>query len=411
MLLRYKFKNFRSYKEEVEFSMEASKTRVKRRFCDNYVSMPSGHDILKSAVVVGENAGGKTNFVVSMMYLKEMFSINQRIYAIPTEINVNNIDNEDTKSDNCQMFEIEVVIGGDEYAYHLEVDFYGIIREYLQIKKRGTSRILMVLNAKRTGISEKENGDKRHKLQALYKLDFIGEDDYSDRAIEKLKNEFAVGLFINKLAMLGNEYATIFSEWIQKSLLPESARFNMGLMKAYRHEEEDVRILSDPRFLEIFKMIDPSIKEIVLDKEKPYQKTDLIRTDKRGETFHRKIESDSSGVEEYFAWAVQIFKVVYENKCVVADEIDRVLNPILADKIISFINGKEHTGQFIFTTHNVLHLDLKKYMKEQIYFATKDTDTLESELYSLADFPEVRYETTKIYEFYMKGVLGGTVNE
>lgn len=29
-------------------------------------------------------------------------------------------------------------------------------------------------------------------------------------------------------------------------------------------------------------------------------------------------------------------------------------------------------------------------------------------MYSPADFPEVRYENTKIYEFYMKGILGGT---
>jgi hypothetical protein len=54
---------------------------------------------------------------------------------------------------------------------------------------------------------------------------------------------------------------------------------------------------------------------------------------------------------------------------------------------------------------------LKTYMKEQIYFITKSKDELTSELYSLADFPEVRYENTKIYEFYMKGILGGTAFE
>lgn len=109
--------------------------------------------------------------------------------------------------------------------------------------------------------------------------------------------------------------------------------------------------------------------------------------------------------------AVQLFRVVYENKTVVADEMDKVINPILADRVIAFINGKNHKGQFIFSTHNVLHLDLKTYMKEQIYFISKRKDNLNSELYSLADFPEIRYETTKIYEFYMKGILGGTAFE
>ena len=100
-----------------------------------------------------------------------------------------------------------------------------------------------------------------------------------------------------------------------------------------------------------------------------------------------------------------IFSVVF------ADEMDRVLNPILSDRVTAFINGTEHHGQFIFSTHNVLHLDLKTYMKEQIYFVTKDREQLASEMYSLSDFPEVRYETTRIYEFYMKGILGGTAFE
>ena len=96
---------------------------------------------------------------------------------------------------------------------------------------------------------------------------------------------------------------------------------------------------------------------------------------------------------------------------VFADEMDRVLNPILSDRVIAFINGEDHHGQFAFSTHNVLHLNLKTYMKEQIYFVTKSKDSLTSELYSLADFPEVRYETAKVYEFYMKGILGGTAFE
>ncbi len=142
-----------------------------------------------------------------------------------------------------------------------------------------------------------------------------------------------------------------------------------------------------------------------------FSKTLIVRQKRDGGTFARELAQDSSGVREFFAWAVQIFRVVYENKTVFADEMDRVLNPVLSDRVISFICGKTHYGQFIFTTHNILHLDLKNYMKEQIYFITKDVETLDSELYSLADFPEIRYETTKIYEFYMKGILGGTAVE
>ena len=92
--------------------------------------------------------------------------------------------------------------------------------------------------------------------------------------------------------------------------------------------------------------------------------------------------------------------------------MDHSLNSVLTDKILSLIHGSEQTGQFIFTTHNVLHLNLENYMKEQIYFVTKNSSTLQSELYSLADFPEIKYDIgINLYEFYLRGVLGGTLNE
>jgi AAA15 family ATPase/GTPase len=158
-------------------------------------------------------------------------------------------------------------------------------------------------------------------------------------------------------------------------------------------------------------MVDYSICGIEVDEEKPYSKTLIVRLDSEGNLLKRELSQDSTGVKEFFAWAVQIFRVVYENKVVFADEMDRVLNPILSERVIAYINGMEHKGQFIFSTHNVLHLNLKTYMKEQIYFVTKNKNNLTSELYSLADFPDVRYETAKIYELYMKGVLGGTAFE
>jgi hypothetical protein len=169
--------------------------------------------------------------------------------------------------------------------------------------------------------------------------------------------------------------------------------------------------MRDPRFVDIFRMVDYSICSIEVDNDKPYGKSLIIRRDAEGNEIRRELQQDSTGVREFFAWAVQIFRVVYENRVVFADEMDRVLNPILSDRVVAFVNGEEHKGQFIFSTHNVLHLNLKTYMKEQIYFVTKSKDSLTSELYSLADFPEVRYETAKVYEFYMKGLLGGTAFE
>ena len=198
---------------------------------------------------------------------------------------------------------------------------------------------------------------------------------------------------------------------MNEELIVESKNFNYYLYKNLQTQDDDLRIIKDNRFLDILRMVDYSICNIEIDDEKPFRKTKVVRKMKNGKYFSRELGMDSGGVGDFFAWAVQLFRVVYEDKTVFADEMDRVINPILAERIVAFINGNKHRGQFIFSSHNILHLDLKNYMKEQIYFVTKNRDTLNSELYSLADFPEIRYETTKIYEFYMKGILGGTAFE
>lgn len=423
MILNYKFENFTSFKEIVEFSMLTPKTKVKNRFPNNYTITEDGTEILKTAVVVGENAGGKSNFVRSLRYLQSFFEKPESAKAYRNMINTNNTISACPKKNNSvQKFEIEIYVHDKGfYLYHLEIDFLGIVAETLQFKNQNKQKYKLILSATRKNQtinceSDDENCLKRSdcelEVTIEYALKIPGFNPEMEASLKKAtQNQKHVGLFTTKLAILGNEHAVCFTEWVKNSLCPETNEINYDIYKSLKKEDDDLRILNDPRFLDIFKMIDYSIIGFELDEEKPFSKTLVIRKKKDGTTFSRQIAHDSSGVSEFFAWAIQIFKVIYEDKVVFADEMDRVLNPILSDRVLSFISGKKHLGQFVFTTHNVLHLDLKNYMKEQIYFVTKDNETLESEMYSLADFPEIRYETTKIYEFYMKGILGGTAFE
>lgn len=423
MILNYKFQNFMSFRENVEFSMLAPKTKVKTRFPNNYSTTDVGIDVLKTAVIVGENAGGKSNFVRSLSYLRSFFYETDSPKAYRNTVNTNNnVSFCSQKNNSLQIFDIEILIQERGiYQYHLEVDFSGVAKETLHFKYQIKSKPKLVLSVERNicSLNCKKSKDEciasrecRYDVEAEYDIDVPDFESKIKESMEKAANSHKpLGLTVIKLAILGNEHAISFTDWIKECLCPETNIINYDIYKSMRNEEEDLRILHDSRYLDIFRMIDYSIIDFELDEEKPFSKTLIKRRKKDGSTFTREIGSDSSGVREFFAWAVQIFKVVYENKIIFADEMDRVLNPILSDRVISFISGKKHNGQFVFTTHNVLHLDLKNYMKEQIYFITKDIETLESELYSLADFPEIRYETTKIYEFYMKGILGGTAIE
>ena len=70
MLISFKFNNFCSFNVESEFSMEAPNSKVKTRYPDNYTSSDVGYDLLKTAVIVGENAGGKCRQSDCMLFLR-----------------------------------------------------------------------------------------------------------------------------------------------------------------------------------------------------------------------------------------------------------------------------------------------------------------------------------------------------
>ena len=393
MLIYYRFNNFCSFNCESEFSMCAPAGKVKKRFPDNYVETAEGFDLLKSAVIVGENAGGKSNFINSLKYLKSLFVTNSLVKSVRPYVNAASRQEEENP---VQKFELCFrADNGKVYIYHLHLNESGIVYEELQALKKRNASASTVFKA------ERQKGGSW--------LASAKEANGFSRRVDQFLAGDSIGLLVSKLALLGDEDALAVVGWVTEKLYPESLA--SGMAEDVIRQDADMRILEDERYLEIFRMVDYSICGIEIDKERPYSKTTIIRKGGNGNCFRRELQMDSAGAREFFAWAVHIFRVVYENKVVFADEMDRVLNPVLSDRVIAFVNGTEHSGQFIFSTHNVLHLDLKTCMKEQIYFVAKNRERLTSEMYSLSDFPEVRYETTKIYEFYMKGILGGTAFE
>ncbi len=411
MLISYKFKNFCSFSEESEFDLLAPVNKVKHRFPDNYVETETGYELLKTAVVVGENAGGKTNFINSLFFFKSLFINNERVRAYKGLINFNTlIAAGDRQRFAVQEFDIRVLgKTGEIYHYHLAIDGYSIVCETFSVQSAKNNQEKLIMSATREELdAESTKGAVKETYEIML--------DNCSKEIEAVfeqanKTKDNLGLFVTRLAILGEPRAQGFVSWVNSRLNVENQDFNYSIYKELRNTEEDINIIRDSRFLDVLRMVDYSIEDIEIDEEKPFSASKIVRVTKDGQRFSRELKRDSGGVKEFFAWAVQLFRVVYEDKVVFADEMDRVINPILAERMIAFINGKKHRGQFIFSSHNVLHLDLKNYMKEQIYFVTKDRDSLNSELYSLADFPDIRYETTKIYEFYMKGILGGTAFE
>jgi AAA15 family ATPase/GTPase len=129
MLIRYSYNNFCSFNANSEFSLETAQGKVKSRFPDNYTATETGYDLLKTAVIVGENAGGKSNFINSLKFLKSLFDTNSHIKSVNAYVNSLSVLKEKKPR---QKFEIVFLAGNRNiYAYEIEIDSSGIFGEKL----------------------------------------------------------------------------------------------------------------------------------------------------------------------------------------------------------------------------------------------------------------------------------------
>ena len=418
LLLEYSFKNFLSFKDEMYFSLRSTEN-LREKFPDNYIS---DKNILKSAIIVGENAGGKSNFIKSISYLQFLFKKNQAIESsLKNVYDGYNFGDKTKIIDTTQKFFIAVLVDNCEYRYTLEIDCLGIKKEvFSQIPLNPTAEeIIFTVERSEKNIRLTDTIDliqlANREDKPLIELDYALQvnsaiDEQLRNILERTASDEHDGLNISKFAILGIKSAVIFSKWINENLFTNISFDGEQYSQIKKLSKDDLRVLNDKeKFLPILRMIDSSIRDFKLDNKLPFSDTIIDENNRR---YEHDLISDSAGIRDFFPLAIQIFKIIYQNKVVFADEMDHSLNPVLTDKILSFIHGSEHTGQFIFTTHNVLHLNLENYTKEQIYFVTKNPNTLQSELYSLADFPDIEYDIgIDLYKFYLRGVLGGTLNE
>lgn len=423
MLLEYGTSNFLSFRDEAYLDLHPAKNKAINRYPNNYATLENGEKVLKTSVIVGENAGGKSNFVTSLIFLKDLLSrSNQPAKSYWNTLNSANIASDENGdrglsiSNTTQEFSISVALGVSTLKFDLELDYTGICSESLSVQHGKSRAFRQVYDVKRgetvwRGEDAGEGGESEKFIE--YSISYDPEvGSLSDELVESGRdaNFGPKRLTVVWLAAIGEVNCRAFIDALTKDVLIARLADNRFGRDAIDLDSV-TSVMALPSYLNIVRLIDSSIVSIVVDNDQPMEQSLIVRRDTNGREYSRQVREDSAGVRQFLYWAYYIYQVVYENKTVFADEIDSAINPVLSDRVLAYINGKDHRGQFIFTTHNIFNLTLRTNMKEQINFVTKDPMTLSSSMYSLADFTDIRYDVKEeLYEFYLKGALGGTVH-
>ena len=125
-------------------------------------------------------------------------------------------------------------------------------------------------------------------------------------------------------------------------------------------------------------------------------------------TFHRAapetpfdlLNEESAGTVQLFNMLFFLLDVIRSGKTFMLDEFDLSLHAKLADFVIDLFHAGS-SAQFLFTSHNTNLIDMKRFRRDQIFFANKKEDG-STELYSLFDYKNFR-ENMDAEKGYLQG--------
>ena len=145
------------------------------------------------------------------------------------------------------------------------------------------------------------------------------------------------------------------------------------------------------------------ITKTLPDKPKAYQ---VLFKHKNSDNY-LSIDEESLGTQMIFAFIPFLADSLKNKKVLIIDELDKSLHSFLVQYIVEIFNDAEinkNGSQLIFNTHDTNLLDLNILRRDQIWFTEKNSETGESDLYSLSDFSVRKQENVE--KGYMLGRYG-----
>lgn len=396
MLLEFRCKNHKSIKDEVLFSLLASKDTFNSEYLYDYKDLK----ILKSSVVYGANGSGKSNFIDAIYFMKLLVSnsINlQPGMGMPyTPHKLNGIGSE-------SFYSVQFVKNGVRFVYGFSIEQMLVKEEYLYYFPNGRQAKIF----DRTGMTYEEGSKFKGRFNSC--KDVLKPNRLMISCAANFTNiteiEDAFRFFSEDLVIYTNANQ---ENWMQYSLYqfnsnPEIKNLALSFMRDIGVDIQDIKINIEesafpqselPEFLSDEyknKLRMTPLQKITASVVYPGFETDLFT-------------EESTGIQKLFAFLCPILDIISKGKILICDELETSLHESLLYTLLKTflsLEGKEQP-QIIFTTHDTSLLSLDLFRRDQIWFTELNSLNRSTELYSLAEIKSVRKD-----ENYGKGYISG----
>ena len=163
MLIEFSVANYRSFRDEVTFSMVASPLESQDRELDerNLFAAPGDLNLLTSGAIYGANASGKSNFISAIHFMRH-FVINSTNSTDETGgIDVEPFRLSTETEAEPSSFEIVFIAGKRHYRYGFEVTGERVLAEWLYVTPRVRESMLFERTVSRVELRGKLESEGR----------------------------------------------------------------------------------------------------------------------------------------------------------------------------------------------------------------------------------------------------------
>ncbi|WP_300171754.1 ATP/GTP-binding protein [uncultured Nitrosomonas sp.] len=410
MLVEFRVKNFRSLRDEQVLSLVASKDKTLQDTNTLATGISAAPLLLRSAVIYGANASGKSNLIKALQYMRGVVADSATVIQPGQIFAVQPFRLDAESASEPSEFEITFLLDGVRYQYGFSMTTQRIVREHLLVYKA----------------FKPQRWFTRH-----FDVD-SGKDVYDFSPGLKGPKSLWEGatrpnsLFLSMAVQLNSEALRSVFDWFVNHLVifNEQVQLNpqvsIQMLKRADGRKEICQFLS---------AADISIADIDVETRKvPGQAVhfDLVagRTEVRTEEmeehrlrFHHVTEQgravfelldESNGTRNLLFLAGPVLDILNKGLTLVIDELDTSLHTLLVRELVRLfhrLNINTGGAQLIFTTHDTSLLDAPDLLRrDQIWFVEKDRDQASS-LVALSEFSPRKNEALE--RGYLMGRYGG----
>ena len=393
MLLQFKTENFKSFLDEMNFSMTPAPKQKDLEY--SILEHKIGNKTYKglcSAIIYGPNASGKTNIISAMDVFKEIVlkgnirnsdelrspNISEgKLELIPNNLN---------KCPKPTKFYIRFVEGDLLVEYELNIDLGLFLDRNYQRKIKFES---LRINDKT--IYERTDQIEFFDLKSIekYLINEFRENEESAKAIARNNlNETELFLTNGFKMMFSSKLVSFILEWFEEKFIV-IYRADATEIKSKLDNTEGGKIFINRTTNDAAKLfgINSNALGYVVPEDGGEPQLCSIFKD-NGVAIPAK-HFESYGTVRFINMFPLILKSLVEGSVLVLDEFDANIHPMALMNIINIFHDDDinkKNAQLIFNTHNPIFLNANIVRRDEIKFVERDDETHLSTHYSLSDF-------------------------